>query len=93
MFDRETKRERNLEARAKELKLRQKRQALKDKEEADAAAAANEGDAEEIKKIEAEFFEQTKGEDDTGSSLAAAPAPEDGADGEAAAEAGAEDAE
>lgn len=93
MFDRETKRERNLEARAKELKLRQKRQAIKDKEEADAAAAANEGDAEEIKKIEAEFFEQTKGEDDTGSSLAAAPAPEDGADGEAAAEAGAEDAE
>lgn len=54
MFERETKREKNLEARAKELKLRAKREGAK----ADTAADAGAGE-EALKQIEDEFFAAT----------------------------------
>eukprot|EP00898_Chlorokybus_atmophyticus_P005110 jgi/Chlat1/55/ChrspC238811S00930 len=57
MFERETKRERNLEARAKEMKAKAK------KDQARAEAAGADASDEVIKQLTAEFMELTKQED------------------------------
>ena len=62
MFERETKREKILEARQREMRLKERSRSEQSKDEDAGAAAAREGDGEEspeemIARAEAEFFE------------------------------------
>jgi dynein intermediate chain 2 len=62
MLEREFKREKNLELRAKEAKIKAKKEAAAAAKAAEEAAGSGASDL--IKQCEADFFEQTKGDDD-----------------------------